>query len=151
MRSAYQSSKERAGRVPAAGSAGGQIAEAPGEQGVLVGAAWPGDEHRGPALASEPAGITAARCPDVEDAVANPASRVVDQEAAVVLPTDVQLHIAAEREELRIRGDDTFADETIAARRSLETVRGELHRHRLAHTGRPLRDDRPVARHATHE
>src|SRR5215218_5353991 len=146
-----QGSKERAGRVPAAGSAGRESAETAGKQGILVCAARPGDEHRGTALTAESASLAAARRPDVEDAVADPAPRVVDEEAAVVLPTDVDLDVSAEREQLRIGGDDTLPHQLIPTGRPLETVGRELHGHRLAGAQRLLPVDRPVSRRASHE
>src|SRR5687767_9024830 len=109
MRSAALGSKERAGRVPVAGSVGGETAEATRQQGVRARAAGPSDEHRGSPLAAEPACVAAAWRPDVEDPIADAAPGVVHEEAAMVPPADVQLDVAAEREQLRVRGDDPFA------------------------------------------
>ena len=76
---------------------------------------------------------------------------VVDQEAAVVRPADVQLDVAAEREQLRVGGDDPLAHQVVPARGALETVGRELHRHRLAGRAAVAASDRPVARRAPHQ
>ena len=151
MRSASNASKERTSRPPFQRSAGSGPAKASGEQRIPLRSARSRHEHRRSTLPSEQARLAAARCPDVEDPIADPAARVVDEEASVVLPTDVQLEVAAQREELRIRGDDPVANEVVAPGRSLEAVRRQVDGHRLAGAEWPRAADRPVPRRTTDE
>src|SRR5215207_2551995 len=106
---------------------------------------WARHQHGSSASASKPARLPAARRPDVQNPLADLAAGVVDEEATVVLPPDVQLQVSAEREQLRVGRDDSLADVAVPARQSLKTVRGELHGNGLAGAQGPGASHRPVA------
>src|ERR1043166_4127821 len=76
--------------------------------------------------------VATARQPDVEMVALDAATRVVEEEASVILSADVQLHIAGHRKELRIRGHDSRAHVSSAASGSRQTVRSERDRDGIA-------------------
>src|SRR4051812_27417156 len=96
-----------------------------------------GDERGEPGPHAEPARVVAVGRPDVDAGAADAATRVIDEEPAKEAAAGEQLDVAGEREDPRVGGDDAGAHGTAAARASLETVRGERDRDRLARPRAP--------------